>query len=179
MIGAAIQHEGYPVAPVSNLYLFGRKQDFALQRARASIAQRNHMRFWLAPFSHNGKQVWVGQISRDIGVKLTTKAPTLTTHVIDPEVDLTREYLLHSLLAEGFVHSFGFVDGSRAATPENPATNLTGDPWFSDGMRLVILLTPDPIPYREVRSLQWDRSSNPVAEGQSEAASRYVRPISN
>lgn len=177
LIGASIQGESYPVAPVSSLYLFGRSQDFALQRARPNIAQRNHMRFWLAPFTFRGKNVWVGQVSRDIGIKVTPKSPTLTTHIIDPEVDLTREYLLHSLLAEGFVESFGFVAGARAATRETPARNLTDDPYFSDGLRLVVVLSPDPIPYERVRSLLWDQSAAPVAEGQTEAADEHVRPI--
>ncbi len=39
LIAAAIEGEGYAVAPVSNLYVFGRKQDIALQRARRSIAR--------------------------------------------------------------------------------------------------------------------------------------------
>jgi hypothetical protein len=177
LIGATIQGESYPVAPVSNLYLFGRSQDFALQRARPNIAQRNHMRFWLAPFTFRGKNVWVGQVSRDIGIKVTPKSPTLTTHVIDPEVDLTREYLLHSLLAEGFVESFGFVAGARAATREAPARNLTDDPYFSDGLRLIVVLSPDPIPYERVRSLLWEESAAPVAEGQTEAADEHVRPV--
>ena len=177
LVGSALQGKAYPIAPVSSLYTFGRKQDFALQRARRSIAQRNHMRFWLAPFTHQGQQVWVGQISRDIGIKLSSKSPSLTTHIIDPEVDLAREYLLHSLLAEGLVDRFGFAKGSMTALRTQPALNLTGDPYFSDGMRLVIMLSPDPIPLAEVRSLQWEQSSAPVAEGQTEDAERYVRPI--
>ena len=177
VIGAAVSGDSYPVAPVSNLYLFGRKQDFALQRARASIAQRNHMRLWLAPFRYGGRQVWVSQISRDIGIKLTLQSPSLTTHIIDPEVDVTREYLLHSLLAEGFVGHFGFVAGAPVATRAQPMQNLTDDPYFSDGMRLVVILAPDPIPYDEVRNLLWEQSSEPLAEGQTEAAGKNVRPV--
>ena len=177
MVGSAIGGTAYPVAPVSNLYLFGRKQDFALQRARPSISQRNHSRYWLAPFTYKGSQVCVGQVSRDIGIKITPKSPSLTTHIIDPEVDLTREYLLHSLLDGGLVERFGFVKGSRPATPDDPAFNLTGDPYFSDGLRLVIDLSPHPRPYHEVRSLLWERSAAPMAEGQSESARRYVRPL--
>jgi hypothetical protein len=177
MVGSAIGGTAYPVAPVSNLYVFGRKQDFALQRARPSISQRNHSRFWLAPFTYNGSQVWVGQVSRDIGIKVTPKSPSLTTHIIDPEVDLTREYLLHSLLDGGLVERFGFVKGSRPATADDPAFNLTGDPYFSDGLRLVIDLSPHPRPYHDVHSLLWERSVAPMAEGQSESARRYVRPL--
>ena len=177
LAGAALSGDSYPVAPVSNLHLFGRKQDFALQRARPTISQRNHTRFWLAPFTFRGSQVWVGQVSRDIGVKITPNSPSLTTHVIDPEVDLTREYLLHSLLDAGLVAGFGFVQGSRYAPRDEPAVNLANDPYFSDGLRLVIALSPHPRPYHEVRSLRWERSAAPLAEGQTESADSYVRPV--
>jgi hypothetical protein len=176
-IGAAIAGTAYPVAPVSSLYVFGRRQDVALQRARRSIAQRNHLRLWLAPYRFEGRPVWIGQVSRDIGVKVTPKSPTLTTHIIDPEVDTTREYLLHSLLGEGFVDRFGFVKGSAAATPAQPRTNLTGDPYHSDGLRLVVILAPEPVAPDRIRSLRWEQSAAPIAEGQSEAARRNVRPI--
>jgi len=176
-LGAAISGDAYPVAPVSNLYLFGRRQDIALQRARRSLAQRNHMRLWLAPFRFEGRPVWVGQVSRDIGIKLTPKSPTLTTHIIDPEVDTTREYLFHSLIAEGFVDRFGFVKGSAVAPRGQPRYNLTGDPYISDGMRLVVILAPDPVPPERIRSMLWEQSAAPIAEGQSEAARRNVRPI--
>ncbi len=176
-IGAVLEGKPYGVAPVSDLHVFGRRQDVALQRARRSISQRNHMRLWLAPFRHEGRQVWIGQVSRDIGVKVTPKSPTLTTHIIDPEVDATREYLLHSLVAAGFVDRFGFVKGAVAATPATPRFNLTDDPYFSDGMRLVVLLAPQPVPPDSVRNLLWEQSGAPIAEGQSEAAKRNVRPL--
>jgi hypothetical protein len=125
------------------------------------------MRLWMAPFTYQKQRVWVGQISRDIGIKLTTKPIPGTTHIIDPEVDQAREYLLQSLLAGGFVQAFGFVGGSQMASADKPATNLADDPYFSDGKRVVILLSSDPVPYREVRSALWDESAAPVAEGQS------------
>jgi hypothetical protein len=176
-IDAAIGGGAYPVAPISSLYALGRSQDVALQRARRSIAQRNHLRLWLAPFRFEGRQVWIGQISRDIGIKLTTKSPTLTTHVVDPEVDVAREYLLHSLVATGLIDRFGFVKGSVRAAPDAPARNLTDDPYFSDGMRLVLIIARDPIAPDLIRSLLWERSAAPIAQGQSEAALRNVRPL--
>jgi hypothetical protein len=176
-IDAAIAGDSYPVAPVSSLYVFGRHQDFAMQRARHSLAQRNHLRLWLAPFRFEDRQVWVGQVSRDIGIKMTTKSPTLVTHLVDPQVDTTREYLLYSLLGAGLVDSFGFAKGSVVAPRTAPARNLTDDPYFSDGMRLVVVLATDPVPPNLVRSLRWERSAAPIAEGQSEAAERNVRPL--
>ena len=176
-IAAALSGSAYAVAPVSSLYAFDRSHDVALQRARRSIAQRSHMRLWLAPFLFEGRHVWVGQVSRDIGVKLTTKSPTLTTHVIDPEVDATREYLLHSLMARNLVERFGFVKGSAAAPREAPRRNLTDDPYFSDGLRLVVVLAQEAVAPGAARNLMWERSAAPIAEGQSPAAQRNVRPI--
>ena len=51
------------------------------------INERLHLRLWLTPLRYEGKPVWVGQISRDIGVRFTTKAWNLTTHRIDPDID--------------------------------------------------------------------------------------------
>ena len=87
MMSSAMSRERYPYAPISNLYLFGRPQDIALQKARDNIHQRNHLRLWRSSMLYHGKPVWVGQISRDIGSRMTIHSPTLTTHKIDPDVD--------------------------------------------------------------------------------------------
>jgi len=98
MVGAAIAEKSFLTAPVSSLHAFGRKQDWRCSADETRFRSANHMRLWLAPFRCEGRPVWIGQVSRDIGVKTTTKSPTLTTHVIDPVIDESREYLLHSLM---------------------------------------------------------------------------------
>ena len=170
MIGAAIADEAYLNAPVSALYLFGRKQDMALQRGRSKIAQRNHMRLWLAPFRCEGQPVWVGQVSRDIGVKATTKSPTLTTHIIDPNVDESREYVLHSLFHNEAVRWFAFVRGVGAATRDNPRHNLTDDPYFTDGNRLAVGVSRVPVSPPDAVNLGWNDSYDPILEGKGEEA---------
>lgn len=168
MIGAAIEEKSFFSAPVSSLYTFGRPQDVALQRGRSTISQRNHMRLWLAPFRCKGQPVWVGQVSRDIGVKVTTKSPTLTTHVIDPVVDESREYLFQSLLHHDAVERFAFVRGVGEASEDHPRLNLTDDPYFTDGMRLVVWLSLTPIPPHIAEDLGWNESADPVREGKGE-----------
>jgi hypothetical protein len=170
MVGAAIAEKSMLTAPVSSLYAFDRKHDIALQRGRSTISQRNHMRLWLAPFRCEGRPVWIGQVSRDIGVKMTSKSPTFTTHVIDPVVDEAREYLLHSLLYTETVERFAFVRGVGAATRENPRVNLTGDPYFTDGTRLVVWLSRDPVASESAVNLGWMESTDPVREGKGEEA---------
>ena len=145
----------YRTSPVSPLFLFGRRQDVAFQKARDSIHQRNHLRLWLAPLQYEGRLVWVGQISRDIGVRFTTLSPILTTHKIDPDVDEARIYLLQDLLASGYVQMFGNVEGVGAADPDAPKKNLTGDPYFTDGFRLVLFVNEETVPLDQVEVLEW------------------------
>jgi hypothetical protein len=130
----------YRYSPVSPLHLFGRHQDIALQRARRSINERLHLRLWLTRLEFEGRPVWVGQVSRDIGVRFTTHAWNLTTHRIDPDVDESRDYVIEDLLLTGRVEAAGYVGGAGACTRAAPHRNLTGDPYFTDGKRAVIML---------------------------------------
>jgi hypothetical protein len=168
MIGAAMNGKPYLTAPVSSLYLFGRPQDLAFQRARANLSQRNHMRLWLAPYTVEGRPVWIGQISRDVGIKLTRKSPTLTTHVIDPMVDEARQFLLESLLFRFRIEYFGFVRAAQPSFRENPRTDLTGDPYITDGMRLIVFIAHEPVKAEDVRNLGWGKTGKgPIEFGQS------------
>ncbi|MFO0828323.1 MAG: LssY C-terminal domain-containing protein [Phycisphaerales bacterium] len=131
----------YRYSPVSPLYLFGRSQDVALQRIRHSINERLHLRLWLTPLRFEGKPVWIGQVSRDIGVRFTTKAWNLTTHRIDSDVDESRDYVLEDLLEAERTDAAGYVGGVGECARAAPRRNLTGDPYFTDGKRAVILLS--------------------------------------
>ena len=89
----------YRYSPISPLYVFGRPQDIGLQKARNSIHLRNHMRVWRTPYLYQGHEVYIGQISRDVGVKFNRR--TITTHAIDPDVDDTRDALIGDLAMIG------------------------------------------------------------------------------
>lgn len=129
-----------PELPVSPMWVFGRREDAALEKPRDTISQRNHLRLWLAPLRYEGQSVFIGQISRDIGVEYTDKSWYLTTHKIDPQVDLDRDYLLQDLALSGSIARFGYVTGVGVSTMAAPHVNLVGDPYFTDGLRLVVSL---------------------------------------
>jgi len=143
----------YRYSPVSSLYLFGRKQDVAVQRIRENIHERNHFRLWLAPMTYNGELVWVGQISRDIGVRFTAK--TITTHKIDPDVDEAREFLIENFAYHQVLSKFAYVNGVGAAPIDAPRANLTGDPWFTDGLRAVMWVGSDLTDIGNIQYLDW------------------------
>jgi hypothetical protein len=146
----------YRYSPVSRLYVYGRPQDIALQKVRSTIHKRNHLRLWLSPFIYDGKPVWVGQISRDIGVRFTPRSPFLTTHKIDPDVDEAREYLMQDIFASQSLASVAYVKGVGAASRDAPRTNLTGDPYFTDGLRLVLFISDKPTNAADVDYLEWE-----------------------
>jgi hypothetical protein len=147
--------KSYYTSPVSPLYVFGRRQDAAFQKARKSIHSRSHLRLWLSPLRYRGNSVWVGQISRDIGVRATTQTPNLTTHIIDPDVDGDRWYLIQDMLRVQALDKVGFLPGGIAYSPDQPGRNLTGDIYYTDGLRAVLFLADNPTALDEVKLLDW------------------------
>jgi hypothetical protein len=143
----------YRYSPVSGLYALGRPQDVAFQKARENINERNHLRLWMTPYRFEGVPVWIGQISRDIGVRFTTK--TITTHKVDPDVDETREYLVENLAYSQALAKLGYVEGVGAASIDDPRGNLTGDPYFTDGKRVVLWITSQPKDFGAIEDLDW------------------------
>jgi hypothetical protein len=146
-------------APASSLYLYGRRQDVTIQKPRATIEERNHVRLWRAPMRFQGKPVWVGQVSRDIGVRFTLATWNLATHRIDPHVDNTREYLVQDLFRSRLVAKVGYVKGGDVATLVSPRKNLTGDPYITDGLRAVLVFSPSRVSDSELQALDWELPS--------------------
>ena len=159
VFGGAWRH-----APISDLYVYGRPQDIALQKVRSNIHYRNHLRLWEAPVTYRGLPVAIGQISRDIGSRLTSKSPTLTTHRIDPDVDETRASLLQDFLWGQSLAVFGWAGGVGEISIDEPRGNLTGDPFFTDGRRAVMLLSADTVPIEQIEYFPWHEPIVPRPE---------------
>ena len=122
----------YRYSPVSALHLFGRSQDIALQRARHTINERLHLRLWIVPLRFRGRPVWVGQVSRDIGVRMTTHAWNHTTHRIDPDVDESRDYVIEDLVIAAFKDAKSKVEVTMAEKMKE----VTGGLPIPPGMKL-------------------------------------------
>ena len=152
-IGSFLSGGEYRYSPVSGLYVFGRPQDIAFQKARENIHERNHLRLWMSRAKFNGVPVFMGQISRDIGVRFTAK--TITTHKIDPNVDETREGLLENLAYSQSLEKFAYVGGVGEVSMDQPKGNLTGDPWFTDGYRIVLWVTSEPVSIDDIDFIEW------------------------
>lgn len=158
-INSFIFGKHYRYSPVSSLFFAGRKQDIALQKARGTIHQRNHLRLWLTDFTYNGKEIWIGQISRDIGVRFTLHTPTFTTHKIDTDIDEARTAFIEDMLFSQGVTKMGFVGGVGEKTPGSPGKNLTGDIYYTDGLRVVLEFDRRPNNIEDVAFFDWPMNS--------------------
>ena len=79
----------------------------------------------------------------------------MVTHKIDPDVDETREYLVQDMIASGNLAAMGYVTGVGAASEAAPRRNLTGDPYFTDGLRAVLFISAKPISTNHINLIPW------------------------
>jgi hypothetical protein len=156
----------YRYSPMSALYFDGRAQDLGLQKARDTIHERNHLRLWATRYRYRGDPVWVGTITRDIGVYFTTRAWNLTTHAIDPDVDEARHYLLEDLLTTESVRALALIPGVGRADRNAPHRNLMLAPYWTDGRRALLWLAPpgEEIPFEQVESFGAFRLGETIGE---------------
>ena len=118
-------------APVSDLYLFGRKQDLAFEQPVGdSPRRRNHVRLWLIGKPDAlGRPVWIGAASYDERVGLSHTTGQITHHVA-PDVDAERDHLFASLQQAGTLSDTFKVEGFHKVLR---GRNGGGDPWYTDG----------------------------------------------
>ncbi len=137
LIGS-LSKEAYLTMPMSQLYLFGRAQDYGWARAEplSVVRSRNHLRIWKAPFEVKGETLWVGAATHDIGFERDQRNNGVT-HKIDPDIDLERDYVEKTLSSTGLVAEISYF------LPEDPmkeAKTATGGTFHSNGQVLILKL---------------------------------------
>jgi hypothetical protein len=120
--GAILSGIEYLNAPVSSLYLFGRKQDLAFEiPVNGGGHHRHHVRFWATTF--DGKEplsmrsidwyhrrahvqgdqlLWVGSSSLDIGI-MPIRHNMQLTHMVHPNTNKERELIVEGLESQGLI----------------------------------------------------------------------------
>ncbi len=132
-VQAVVQGGGYGVAPISNLYLFGRPQDLAFEKVLNTFAMRHHLRLWQAPVTApDATPVWLGAAVHDTGFDIH---PGVASHATDPDLDAERAKVGADLLTTGLVAA------EQLIAPPHPLSHGitgTGGAWHTDGRLLVV-----------------------------------------
>jgi len=128
----------YPHAPVSDLYLWGRRQDLAFERPVGdSPKQRHHVRFWRSEVvDASGEPLWLGAATFDERVEVSRVAGI--THRIAAAIDREREKIILDTFHAGTIHGYYWIDGFHR---QKRGTNGGGDPYHTDGRLAVGVLT--------------------------------------
>ena len=137
LIGS-LSKEAYLTMPMSQLYLFGRAQDYGWAHAEpiSVVRSRNHLRIWKAPFEVKGETLWVGAATHDIGFERDQRNNGVT-HKIDPDIDLERDYVENTLAATGLVTEISHFLPDK---PMKEAQTATGGTFHSNGEVLILKL---------------------------------------
>lgn len=115
-IFSTLLQRSYPTAPMSSLFLFGRKQDIGFELVREGRGHRHHVRFWATTFEkdkdltvrtihwsprrqkHEDSEelLWLGAASRDVGLTFVRHNAQIT-HMIHPNTDEERDLIADQL----------------------------------------------------------------------------------
>jgi hypothetical protein len=130
----------YPNAPVSDLFLWNRREDLAFEKAvGVSPKQRHHVRFWKSQELSEDGLVWVGAATFDKSVGVSHRTGQITHHIA-PDIDAERDKLIGDLKGAGQLDQIYQVTGIGATLF---GKNSNGDSYFSDGELTAGVVTKD------------------------------------
>lgn len=129
--GDTVLHREYDDAPVSSLYVWGRKQDLAFEQPVGhDPRKRHHVRFWKsAELDEQQRPLWIGGATFDTRVGFSHTTGQITHH-ISAEVDAERDKLLDDLQRVGKLTSVKWLDDFHE---QKSGKNGGGDPYHTDG----------------------------------------------
>jgi hypothetical protein len=128
---ATVLKRPYDDAPVSNLFLWGRKEDLAFEQPVGSDPRkRHHVRFWRSEKDDpDGRPIWVGAAIYDERVGFSHTTGQITHHT-GGDIDAERDLLFRDLQGTGDLLDTYIVKGFHTTCR---GRNGGGDPWYTDG----------------------------------------------
>lgn len=143
---SVLAQKSYPSAPVSNLFLFDRKQDLAFEKEKNnSPKQRHHVRFWKTKILDKYERpLWIGAATYDQSVGLSHYTGQITHHIA-PNIDDERDSIIEELIQVEQILSLYEVSG---VGPTLYGKNGGGDPYYTDGEIKVGVISLNNVPVK-------------------------------
>jgi hypothetical protein len=167
---SVLRDKPYVDAPVSPLFVFGRKQDLAFEKpAGKSASHRHHVRFWKSTEYGRGETpLWIGAVTYDRSVGLSHRTGQITHH-IGADIDAERDGLFADLSKNGWMTEEFQVTGIGATLL---GRNGGGDRYYTDGELTIGALSP-----AQIRGNSPDRLKNPVPVQIKDQLWSAIRPL--
>jgi hypothetical protein len=148
------------VSGQATYYLYGRQPDAVFRYQRKNSVDRNELRVWRAPFLVDGEMVWLGQITNFVGQRSYIEKLFYDAH-LDPDVDDARSFLMQNIWYSQGLQKFAWSSAGKPVSIDQPGTDFNGNPFFTDGFRVVLWLSGMPYSLLDATRLDWDEVSSP------------------
>lgn len=128
----------------------GRPPDAVFRKGRKKKGERNELRLWLSPMRLGDTPVWLGQVTH-------FPPDILGISFLDPDVDEARDYLLQDMWYSQGLRRIAWVStGQPVDFAKRKKGHAPGSEYFTDGIRVVLWLSGNPVSLAETESLAWD-----------------------
>lgn len=98
--------------------------------------------------------VWMAQIKHAIGQRYRINELFFGA-AQDPDVDDGRNFLMQNLWYAQCLLAVAYTETGLTVPMANPMLDFNGNAFFTDGGRIVMWLSGDPIALQNARNLQW------------------------
>ena len=136
-------------------YFYGRPPDAIFRKGRDKTTERNEMGLWLTPIRVDGVPVWVAQIKHAIGRRYKIEEQFLGVQ-LDPDVNDGRNFLMQNLWYSEALSQVAWSASGWKVGKSAPELDFNNNAWFSDGYRLVLWVSGEPVSHSEVSNVDWD-----------------------
>ena len=135
---------GSPAAQLARTHYFrGRAPDGTFHKSRPNGRERKELRLWLAPILVDGLTVWLGHVSYEMSGKLNMG--DFTDYRIDPDIDAARMFLLQNFWYSQSLRAVAMTSDVLPAEIDEPKTNFHGTEYFTDGLRVILIVSERPV----------------------------------
>ena len=166
LFGALVSSHGYPHGPMAEQLLGGQANEFSWQKGLNCVIRRDHLRVWSDSQSWQGRDVWFGASTHDVGMRISIWNKEIT-HRVESDIDVERERVVRDLGLAGCIQSVHIA--ARPAMPAHLA-NATGDHLHTDGGIAIVELKDCEAPV-----FANDSSRTPILSRPPSKLKRYMR----
>lgn len=137
-------------------YYFDRPPDAVFRKGRSGKKGESiELSVWLSPVAVDGVPVWVVNVRHAIG-RLFEIGENFFGIRFDPDTINGRNFVLQDLWYGRSLQSYAWSQSGKEVPKTDPVTDFNGNVWFSDGFRIVLWLSGEPVSLLEAESRNWD-----------------------
>lgn len=135
-------------------YLYGRPPDAIFRKRSGKSTERLELFVWLSPIVAEGQSVWLAQTRHALGRRFEIGEWVLGSR-IDPDVNDGRNYLLQDIWYAQGLKAWTFTSTGLTVPDDAPLLDFNGNPFFCDGLRVVMWVSGKMIALPEAQRVDW------------------------